>query len=289
MFQSNSDMTNILIVGYSGLVGKEIVKTFNKLNYNVYGLNSQTLNRTKLTNVGVTQLKLIEIEEHDFSVIILSLQNAVFKNNTNAYFDQNSVFQTENAVKNYLLLNPNCKLILLSSVAVYGSYEILNNILLPPIRPSYYGIYKSMQEKIFKLRPFDNRTTILRLPAVLCKDSVNHFPARVIASLQQNKDIYVSHPARLWNSCLIINDLVDIILKIVESESLFSNIIVPHARCAMKILDVVTQIKLDMKSHSKILIAKNNTSGGVSHILVKSNFETMTVRESIYFFTRLNK
>jgi nucleoside-diphosphate-sugar epimerase len=281
-------MTKILIVGYSGLVGKEIVKTFSNLNYDVYGLNTQTSSRTELTKVSVIQLKLAEIEEYEFSVIILSLQNVAFKNNTNAFFDQNSVFSTENAVKNYLFLNPNCKLVLLSSVAVYGSYEILDNIYLPPNRPSHYGIYKSMQEEIFKLKPFENRFTILRLPAVLCKDSVNHFPARVISNLKQNKDVYVCHPAKLWNSCLTINDLVNIILKIFKSESLFSNVIVPHASGTMKILDVVTQMKLDLDSDSKILITKTDTSEGVANILVKSNFETMNVEESIYFFTRLN-
>jgi nucleoside-diphosphate-sugar epimerase len=233
-------------------------------------------------------LKLTEIEKYDFAVIILALQNTAFRNNTNAFFDSNSVFDTENAVKNYLLLNPNTQLILLSSVSIYGSYEVLDKIHLPPNNPSNYGVYKFIQEGIFRLKPLENRTTILRLPAVLCKGSVNHFPARVISSLQQNKDVYVSHPARLWNSCLTINDLLSIILRIIESKSDFSNLMVPHARSAVKIWDVVTQMKHYLNSHSRVLIVNNNTSGGVANILVKLDLETVSVEEAVFFYTRLN-
>ena len=66
-----------------------------------YTLDRNQFNKPLAAN-QIVQLKLTEIEEYDFSVIILALQNVAFKNNTNAFFDQTSDFQTENAVKNYL-------------------------------------------------------------------------------------------------------------------------------------------------------------------------------------------
>lgn len=279
---------NILVVGHTGLVGQEFIKSHLNDKYRIYGVNSQISGKDNKNLEKVTHILLSEIEKYDFSQIILPVQNLAFKNNVNATLNSKLLYETEKTLKNYLVANSHCKLIVLSSVAVYGDYEFLSNVNQIPNNPSLYGIYKSNQEEIFNLSALTDQVRILRLPAVLCKNSVNHFPARLLSNLKLNQDILVTNPNRLWNSCLMINDLIELIHKVIADGSGTPKIIVPHAQHAVKIVDVVKQMKQELHSLSQIKILSNHKNGGISYINFDSGYDTINVVRAISLYTSMN-
>jgi nucleoside-diphosphate-sugar epimerase len=281
-------LRNILVVGYSGLIGQEIIKALSNLDYSIYGINSKTTRDSKQDIDNVIHICINEIEKYDFSFIILALQNSAFKYDLNANLTSNLVYDTEKAVKCYLVRNPKSKLILLSSISIYGEIQILNDLNLFPKNPTKYAMYKLRQEQIFNLETLAGRTTVLRLPAILCKDSVNHFPARVISRLKINEDVSISNPDRLWNSCLLSDDLMNIILKTVNGNRNLASIVIPHAHTALSILDIVRQMKQELRSRSTIRVKSSEVNGGIANIMIDSKCDVMSVKDSITLYTRMN-
>jgi nucleoside-diphosphate-sugar epimerase len=281
-------MKNILVVGYSGLVGEKITQYLIDKSYRVYGANSRKTIRSNFNQGFFTHIELQDIKNYNFSSIIIAIQNPAFKEDLGAYVNLDLVYQSEELVKEYLFQNPKCSLILLSSVATYGNYQEIFNVDQLPRHPSNYGKYKVKQEEIFDLKSLTNQITILRLPAILVRNAVNHFPSRIISKLVEHKEILITNPEKLWNSCLLIDDLNYLVYLLIENKKHFSKFLVPHSLGSVKILDLVNYMKEMISSKSTIKIDYHSESSGVALINIDPEFNTCGTLESIALFVKMS-
>lgn len=186
-----------------------------------------------------------------------SLKTDLFKN-----FDR--LWNNYLVADKILSIQKSAKIILLSSVSTYGQISHLTDIYLQSINPNLYGIAKSFQEKIYSNKFYD-RLLILRLPAVLTKGSVVHLPSRILNSMKQNREIVVSNPDRLWNACLLIDDLFKLIIYTMK-RSFRHQIIVPHCEGKIPIIELFYTMKKLLSSKSPIIINHQNFNENVSFI-----------------------
>jgi len=185
--------------------------------------------------------------------------------------------------------NRSAKIILLSSISVYGQNLYLKTAKQVSVNPNIYGIAKSYQEKIYNSK-YHDRLITLRLPAILAKGSVVHLPSRILNSMKQNQEVEVSNPDRLWNACLSINDLFNLIVYLINKNT--SNILlVPHFEGSTTIIELYYTFKKLLNSNSKIVIVNNSLVGNVSFIdfdLDLNGFRCLNLYETIeeYVFNK---
>ena len=193
------------------------------------------------------------------------------------------ILEQARCLNQYLKMKKNTRLILLSSVSVFGNLQIIVSGDESQQDLDLYGTAKSMQEQIigFNLEP--SRLIILRLPAVLVENAVIHFPSRVRDTLIKNEIVTIVNPHNKWNACLSILDLSNLIEELVQKFQNRRVFLYPHASDEISFLEVVEYMKLLLASDSKIIVNdfKNTRSGGVRLIKVPNEIKTLSVVNSI--------
>ncbi len=144
---------NLLIVGCNGFIGSNAFKYFKKKNFNVVGCDIQKLNsETFLLQPDLSNLSLL-FEAHQFDVCInASGSSTVSFSIQNEQQDYILNYKNVEIILEWIKKNqPKCKLINLSSAAVYGNpseLPIKENDSTKPISP--YGKHKLLSEQLLK-------------------------------------------------------------------------------------------------------------------------------------------
>lgn len=124
---------------------------------------------------------------------------------------------------------------------------------------------------------------ILRLPAILAKNSVVHLPSRILNSMKQDQQVEVSNPNRLWNACFSINDLFNLIMYLIKN-NYSSVLLVPHAAGSMTLIDLFYTFKKLLNSNSNIIIGSDLSIKNISHIefdLDLNGFEYLNLNDTL--------
>ena len=143
----------ILIIGSKGFIGKHAYDYFTKKNEDVYGADvSVDYANPKYFTIDSTNSDFTEIfEKHHFDVCIncsgaASVPDSLVHSLRDFTLNSFNVFKILDSMKKY---TPNCKLINLSSAAVYGnpqSLPIKESDHVAPVSP--YGFHKKFAEEI---------------------------------------------------------------------------------------------------------------------------------------------
>ena len=143
----------ILIIGSKGFIGKHAYDYFTKKNEDVYGADvSVDYANPKYFTIDSTNSDFTEIfENHHFDVCIncsgaASVPDSLVHSLRDFTLNSFNVFKILDSIKKYA---PNCKLINLSSAAVYGnpqSLPIKESDHVAPVSP--YGFHKKFAEDI---------------------------------------------------------------------------------------------------------------------------------------------
>lgn len=143
----------ILIIGSKGFIGKHAYDYFAKKNEDVYGADvSVDYANSKYFTIDSTNSDFTEIfENHEFDVCIncsgaASVPDSLVHSLRDFTLNSFNVFKILDSIKKH---TPNCKLINLSSAAVYGnpkSLPIKETDAVQPVSP--YGFHKKFAEDI---------------------------------------------------------------------------------------------------------------------------------------------
>jgi len=219
----------ILLSGGLGFIGTSLIKKLSKQQLIVCSKN----NKTKIENFKNVVFEFVNIESDDFLNIVtkhkpdLLIHMAAFtglkncENNPHQAFETN-VYGTFNVIK--ACISNKTRLIFLSSREVYGSTsnEINEN---HPLKPTnVYGITKYLSEKMIVSEHEKSHLnyTILRLANVYGPGGINGVN-RIIQSAVINNKILLNGGKQLVN-LIYIDDLIDIILKILTNEQSINQI-----------------------------------------------------------------
>ncbi len=207
-------MSNIVIFGSSGFIGKYLLKYFDK-EYNVVGLNSNDCNLLIIDEVN----KIFDLFNENTIIIFASsivrtIENSFDSHKKNVLMAQNiSLSIAKNKVKIK-------QLIFLSTIDVYGieNDEIINENTLPSPN-DFYSISKLSSEFILKKCCRENKTllTILRLPGVYGKDEQNSTLGKMIKNAEAGY-LTIFGNGSPTRDFLYIGDLYHIIVSCIKEK-----------------------------------------------------------------------
>jgi hypothetical protein len=268
----------LLFTSRNSLIGKSLSNRLAE-KFEIYYLSKEIKASGSQSNIILWD----DLINYEFDFIV-ALDSPRLSDLTNSHFPNFlRILEQARCLNQYLKMKKNTRLILLSSVSVFGNLQIIVSGDESQQDLDLYGTAKSMQEQIigFNLEP--SRLIILRLPAVLVENAVIHFPSRVRDTLIKNEIVTIVNPHNKWNACLSILDLSNLIEELVQKFQNRRVFLYPHASDEISFLEVVEYMKLLLASDSKIIVNdfKNTRSGGVRLIKVPNEIKTLSVVNSI--------
>ena len=271
----------LLFTSRNSLIGKSLSYRLAE-KFEIYYLSKEIKASDSQSNIILWD----DLINYEFDFIV-ALDSPRLSDLTNSHFPNFlRILEQARCLNQYLKMKKNTRLILLSSVSVFGNLQIIVSGDESQQDLDLYGTVKSMQEQIigFNLEP--SRLIILRLPAVLVENAVIHFPSRVRDTLINNEIVTIVNPHNKWNACLSILDLSNLIEELVQRFQNRRVFLYPHASDEISFLEVVEYMKLLLASDSKIIVndSKNTRSGGVRLIKVPNEIKTLSVVNSIKQF-----
>ena len=271
----------LLFTSRNSLIGKSLSYRLAE-KFEIYYLSKEIKASDSQSNIILWD----DLINYEFDFIV-ALDSPRLSDLTNSHFPNFlRILEQARCLNQYLKMKKNTRLILLSSVSVFGNLQIIVSGDESQQDLDLYGTVKSMQEQIigFNLEP--SRLIILRLPAVLVENAVIHFTSRVRDTLINNEIVTIVNPHNKWNACLSILDLSNLIEELVQRFQNRRVFLYPHASDEISFLEVVEYMKLLLASDSKIIVndSKNTRSGGVRLIKVPNEIKTLSVVNSIKQF-----
>ena len=271
----------LLFTSRNSLIGKSLSYRLAE-KFEIYYLSKEIKASDSQSNIILWD----DLINYEFDFIV-ALDSPRLSDLANSHFPNFlRILEQARCLNQYLKMKKNTRLILLSSVSVFGNLQIIVSGDESQQDLDLYGTVKSMQEQIigFNLEP--SRLIILRLPAVLVENAVIHFPSRVRDTLINNEIVTIVNPHNKWNACLSILDLSNLIEELVQRFQNRRVFLYPHASDEISFLEVVEYMKLLLASDSKIIVndSKNTRSGGVRLIKVPNEIKTLSVVNSIKQF-----
>jgi len=204
---------NILLLGSSGFIGKNIYQTL--LETDIFNINSLSFPKIDLTDQNKTKPKDI-FRLKNPNIIMCAAVTRDIGDSIEGMLDNLSMVSN---LSKLLEKNPFSHLIYISSVDVYGR----TNLNLPlhessSLQPSnYYGISKLASELILKKITYDMNIpfTVLRLPGVYGPGDTHNSPVKsFITSILECKEIMIHGDGSQLRDYLYIMDIGEIIKHI---------------------------------------------------------------------------
>ena len=203
-------INNIYIFGYSGLIGKELVKKLSIEDRRFYRVGRNKASDIYLDLESPNLENLSEISAHDIFIFLSGISSPEECENN---YEYTHLINYENSSKIIdFLVRKNVYVLFASTDVVYGHTEdvVYEDSILSP--SNNYSIFKSMIEDKFLHSNFFN---IMRLSYVWSYD--DKFTKYVLKSSKENEIIEVFHP--LKRSIIMIDDVVEFISIYANSPS----------------------------------------------------------------------
>ena len=210
----------ILITGSNSFVGNEIIKYLNNFNYNLIGTYRKNKSKFKSKKIKLVKLDLkkkIKIKEK-FNILI-HCASATPANEKRENYNIINYFGFKKLL-NFCLKSGCNKIILISSVAVYGNVKKIITEKSTIEGKSKYAKSKLRMENILSKFSKENNihSITLRLSQVIGKNSVNNYFSDLIKNVYKNKNLEInmqSKPSSFNNLCHI-DDLCVNIKKLID-------------------------------------------------------------------------
>ena len=225
----------ILIIGGSGFMGLHLAKRLSKLESDIT-IYCKNIDKAKKLNLAdkikfiegdITDYKAIEESIKDKEVIINLAAIVRDRDDFNPYLDLEVNCKGQiNILEARKKVNPNSKYIFIGTRSQFGRVEekdlpISEDHCQKPI--SLYGIHKQTAENYCKLykRTFNLNSIILRLSQVygpsLTKEKTHSIIDKFIKKAIMNEEFYVNGYGEDIKDLIYVDDVVDLIIKILDS------------------------------------------------------------------------
>lgn len=257
----NKTENKILITGSNSFVGNEITKYLSKYNYNIvatYRKNKKFFKSKKIKFAKIDLNKKINFKEK-FDVLVHCASATPANEKRENYNRINEVGFKE--LLNLCLKSECSKIILMSSVAVYGDVREIITEKSPIKGKSKYAKSKIKMEKILSKFTKKNKVSsvVLRLSQVVGKNSVNNYFSDLKKKISTNKrkKINLQSKPALFNNLCHIDDLCINIKKLLDRNNSrkISEIFNFNSNKPIKI---TTFKKIIYSLNKKILFEENN-------------------------------
>lgn len=248
---------NILITGFNGFLGRNLIKKINYNQYNIYGIGNSKKkkyknilfikNKINSKNLNFFKKKKIDIIIHCAGSPKVGLEyNKDFKKNALTTFEILEFARTS-------LYKP--KIIIASSLAVYGNNyknKIKENFNLDPC--SFYGLNKKISEEIclFYSKNFNINILILRIASVFGVGLKKQFIYEATKKILNNN-------FNFWGSgketrdYINVKDICEIINRLLKKNFHGSKIINCGTGNVYKTRDIIIKIKEILKINNNKL------------------------------------
>ena len=281
---------SILILGASGLVGRDLIFFFSK-KYNVFALSR---NKNFLTKINEKNIKIINhdmVNPLNFTKKIDCVINCIVthpfskKNNLKDYIDSN-IITSKNIVS--FIKKRKVKLFFnLSSMAVYGRpSESKINEKSNHSQIDLLAICKLFLEKAFETEL--SNCVNLRLPGILCNsfDSNRPWLNTIIYKIRKNIDVKIYNGEKNFNNLIDTYEIFNFINYLIEKKIKIQGTYNLAASKPVKLISLIKVIKLYFDSDSKILNFKTkNNSFVISSQKIKKD-SNYNIRSTLHILEK---
>ena len=264
-------MTNIVVLGGSGFVGKSLLKKLenNEFKVNVMINSTKIKNRFKKFCGNILDKKTFESQIKNGDVIV------------------NLIGQYNGDILNFVDLNikgglnlleickekENIKIILISSIDVYGENMLYASKEKDDTSPQYnYGLIKLLTEKMYErfARIYNLDIVILRLSNLYGPNKKNGLIINILKAIKKTSVVSINHNGKQQRDYLFIEDAVEGIVKAIQCKLKNFNVINISSgkrHSSIKIIKLVQEIsnkkvkfKLNQNTPNEKCIWANNNN-----------------------------
>ena len=214
----------ILITGVNGFIGHYLANKFLSKNIEVYGVYRNNIPQIRNKNFFKVNInnKNFSIPKNISTIFHLAAESPGKYNNKN--FIKNNLEITKKILK-YCKDKNIKKIFYFSSIVVYEQFNKKKKILnedMKKIKPkSSYARSKIICENFVKKQTEKNlKIIILRLPAIVAKDSIYSSFNNIKKKIENNNFIKIINPNDKFNGILHIKDLVRIVFRLYKKNKL---------------------------------------------------------------------
>lgn len=171
------------------------------------------------------------------------------------------------------------KFIFFSTVSVYGNInqQNINELSNFSNTPNIYGLSKLLGEELLKESNLE--VLIIRLPAILTRNTKNTFIYKLYEKLKNNEDITITNYNKIFNNIIDTNSIYDFILNYSFKNDYETFILGVKQEKTLE--EVVKLLKKELNSKSNIILNKeeSNFYNIDSSKACKNNFKQRDIEE----------
>jgi nucleoside-diphosphate-sugar epimerase len=254
-------MSEVLLTGCNSFVGKNILPI-------IKGKTEHKITATYHNNVDTdanvfNEIDLIKIDladRNDYEKLPNKIETIIHcaSASSNSYSFLNLTESNITSIINiidYAKLNGVKKIINLSSLSVYGTVQDdVVDEYTDSVNPSFYGSTKRIGELLLQEADGWLSSFSIRLPAVLGKGAMNHWPSMVLNHALKGEQIEIYNSESRFNNAVDVESLALFFIKLIDSELTGAHVMPVSAAGFVSIKQAVETIIYNVKSKSKVLV-----------------------------------
>ena len=246
---------NILITGFDGYLGRNLIKNINLKKHNLYGIGNTNKKHHKkflLIRKKINSKNLNSFKKKNIDIIIHLAGSPKVGLNYTEDFKKNAI-TTYEILEFAKLQKHKPKIIMASSLAVYGNHyenKIRENFTLNPY--SFYGLNKKISEEIclFYSKNYNINILILRIASVFGIGLKKQFIYEATKKILNNNFNFLG-TGNETRDYIYIDDMCEIIIRLLKKNFTGLKIINCGTGNVYKTIEIIKKIK-------SILKLKNN-------------------------------
>ena len=254
-------MQKILVTGHNSFVGQHLLPLLYAQGHQVFGIGrpaklpsiSKHLNWLEGELLGDLSDELFYFNLKYKPDIIINLAASTGKAQITL---EDMKLSNIKAVKNLLnfATKSDCHtLIHFSTISIHGNVpEQIVSHTTGMYGSDFYGQTKLESELILQNSPSDLGIYSLRLPAILAKGAVNHWPSRILEDLLRNKYVLVDNPESKFNNVVYVEDIFRLVSNLIKTAIPGFSAFPIASRTPLSIKEIVDEVQKITNSKSII-------------------------------------
>lgn len=254
-------MQKILVTGHNSFVGRHLLPFLHAQGHHVFGIGRPAKSSTDLTYLNsLDGEKLGDLSDELFysnlnwkPEIIINLAASTGKSLTTL---EDMKLSNVKAVNNLLKFANkfDCQtLIHFSTISIHGYVrEQIVSHTTGTYSSDFYGQTKRESELILQNSLSNLGIYSLRLPAILARGAVNHWPSRILQDSLQGNKILIDNPESKFNNVVHVEDIFKLLSNLIKTASPGFSAFPLASRNPTSIKDIVEEIHKITESKSII-------------------------------------
>ena len=269
---------DIFFTGASGFAGKSIVKCLEDKKFKVTKTAFKNLKQKKNIKIDLTKKIMIK-KKYDWIIHAAShhkIEDFSIAPNIKA---KNNILMVKNLI-NFAKKRNIKKFIYFSTIDInYSPYPLKKKIYIKSKVHCEKILEKSLKEKILE------KLVILRLPAMVGRNSNNNFIKNMLISLKKNKPVTIWNKNKKYNNFVHIDDLGKLVFYLLKNKYKNKVIIDCLSSKPMKLKILVNLLKRKLNSKSKINYVSSKVKFKKIQLNKGINYQFFNVRKASLLLT----